>query len=59
MKLPTDPSGHELAKILLRAGFAVSRHRVVVPDHKILRPGTLRQLVNDAGMTIKQLGKLR
>lgn len=73
MKLPTDVSGQELVKVLLRIGFTVNRQRgshivlrradpyarVVVPDHKQLRPGTLRQILNDAGISIEQLLRLR
>ena len=68
MKLPTDISGHELVKVLLRVGFVVNRQRgshiilrrdspyarVVVPDHKQVRPGTLRQILSEAGMTVEQ-----
>lgn len=73
MKLPTDISGRELVKVLVRVGFFVNRQkgshiilrradpfaRVVVPDHKQLRPGTLRQILNEAGMTVEQLSRLR
>jgi predicted RNA binding protein YcfA (HicA-like mRNA interferase family) len=73
VKLPTDLSGQELVKVLLRVGFAVNRQRgshiilrrgdpyarVVVPDHQRLRPGTLRQILNEAGVNVKQLLKLR
>ena len=73
MKLPTDLSGQELVKVLLRVGFAVNRQRgshiilrrgdpyarVVVPDHRPLRPGTLRQILNQAGVTVEQLLELR
>jgi len=73
VKLPTDVSGQELVKVLLRIGFTVNRQRgshivlrradpyarVVVPDHKQLRPGTLRQILNDAGISIEQLLRLR
>jgi predicted RNA binding protein YcfA (HicA-like mRNA interferase family) len=69
VKLPSDVSGRELVKVLLKAGFVVDRQRgshiilrrgdpygrVVVPDHKRLRPGTLRQILNEAGMTVEQL----
>ena len=69
MKLPTDISGQELVKLLLRVGFVVNRQRgshivlrrdspyarAVVPDHKQVRHGTLRQILNEAGMTVKQL----
>jgi predicted RNA binding protein YcfA (HicA-like mRNA interferase family) len=33
--------------------------RVVVPDHKQIRPGTLRQILSEAGMTVEQLLDLR
>jgi predicted RNA binding protein YcfA (HicA-like mRNA interferase family) len=60
-------------KVLLRVGFVVNRQRgshiilrrdnpyarVVVPDHKQVRPGTLRQILNDAGVTVEQLLELR
>lgn len=73
MKLPTDISGQELVKVLLRMGFVVNRQRgshiilrrdspyarVVVPDHKQVRPGTLRQILSEAGMTVEQLLDLR
>ena len=73
MKLPTDLSGQELVKVLLRVGFAINRQkgshivfrrgdpcaRVVVPDHKRLRPGTLRQILNEAGVAVEQLLELR
>ena len=73
MKLPTDLSGRELVRILLRVGFVVNRQkgshiilrredpfaRVVVPDHKRIRPGTLRQVLNEAGITVEQLLELR
>lgn len=32
--------------------------RVVVPDHRVLRPGTLRQILADAGLTVEQLQSL-
>lgn len=73
MKLPTDISGQELVRVLLRLGFVVNRQRgshiilrrgnpyarVVVPDHKQVRPGTLRQILNEAGITVEQLLELR
>ena len=73
MKLPTDLSDQELVKVLLRVGFVVNRQRgshiilrrgspyarVVVPDHKQVRPGTLRQILNEAGVTVEQLLELR
>ena len=73
MKLPADLSGQELVKVLLRVGFVVNRQkgshivlkrdspyaRVVVPDHKRVRPGTLRQILNEARVTVEQLLELR
>jgi predicted RNA binding protein YcfA (HicA-like mRNA interferase family) len=73
VKLPTDLSGQELIRILLRVGFVINRQkgshvvlrreapygRVVVPDHKPIRPGTLRQILNEAGLTVQQLLDLR
>jgi predicted RNA binding protein YcfA (HicA-like mRNA interferase family) len=32
--------------------------RVVVPDHKHIRTGTLRRIVADAGLTIEQFVEL-
>jgi len=32
--------------------------RVVIPDHKVLRPGTLRRIVADAGLTIEEFMRL-
>ena len=68
MKLPTDLSGQELVKVLLRVGFVVSRQRgshiilrrdnpygrVVVPDHKQVRPGTPRQILNEVGLRLRK-----
>jgi predicted RNA binding protein YcfA (HicA-like mRNA interferase family) len=67
-KLPTDLSGREVRAALERAGFVFRRQssshmilrrdqpyaRAVVPDHKQMRPGTLRRIVADAGLTVEQ-----
>jgi predicted RNA binding protein YcfA (HicA-like mRNA interferase family) len=72
MKIPTDLSGQELRRALERVGFVFQRQkgshmilrrddphaRVVVPDHKTLRVGTLRQILNEAGLTVEQLKEL-
>ncbi|MBI1792288.1 MAG: type II toxin-antitoxin system HicA family toxin [Acidobacteria bacterium] len=34
------------------------RARVVVPDHKQIRPATLRRILNQAGLTVEQLHEL-
>jgi predicted RNA binding protein YcfA (HicA-like mRNA interferase family) len=71
-KIPTDLSGRDLVRVLLKIGFIVKRQRgshivlrrtdpparVVVPDHKELRIGTLRSILNNAGMTVEDLLKL-
>ena len=72
MKLPTDLSGQQLRRALERVGFVYQRQkgshmilrrddphaRVVVPDHKTLRLGTLRQILNEAGISDEQLREL-
>jgi predicted RNA binding protein YcfA (HicA-like mRNA interferase family) len=72
VKLPTDVSGQHLVKALLRVGFVVKRQtgshiilkradpyaRVVVRDHKRIRPGTLRHILNEAGISLEQLLEL-
>ena len=72
MRLPSGLSGQELRRALERIGFIYQRQkgshmilrrddpysRVVVPDHKTLRPGTLRHILNEAGLTVEQLLEL-
>jgi predicted RNA binding protein YcfA (HicA-like mRNA interferase family) len=71
-KLPTDLSGVEVRAALERAGFVFRRQtgshmvlrrdqpyaRVIVPDHKQIRSGTLRRIVADAGLNVEQLIRL-
>jgi len=68
-RLPTDISGRELVRILQRVGFVFQRQhgshiilrrespyaRVTVPDHKALRPGTLRTILREANLSIEEL----
>ncbi len=68
-RLPTDLSGREVRAALERAGFTFRRQaerhmilgredphaRVVVPDHRQIRLGTLRHIVTDAGLTVDRL----
>jgi predicted RNA binding protein YcfA (HicA-like mRNA interferase family) len=68
-KLPADLSGRDLRKALERAGVVWTRQRgshmimrrsqpparVVVPDHKHLRPGTLHHILADSGLSIEDL----
>jgi predicted RNA binding protein YcfA (HicA-like mRNA interferase family) len=72
-KLPVDLSGRDVRSILERAGFAFRRQtgshmilrretpyaRVVIPDHKRVRPGTLRRIIADAGLTVEEFERLR
>jgi predicted RNA binding protein YcfA (HicA-like mRNA interferase family) len=72
MKLPTDVSGDDLRRALERIGFVFRRQkdshmilrrddpasRVVVPNHRRLRPGTLRQILHEAGLSVEQLKDL-
>jgi predicted RNA binding protein YcfA (HicA-like mRNA interferase family) len=71
-KLPTDLSGRELRAALERAGFVFRRQtgshmilrrqepyaRVVIPDHKQIRAGTLRRIIADAGLTSDEFLRL-
>jgi predicted RNA binding protein YcfA (HicA-like mRNA interferase family) len=66
-KLPTDLSGRDVRAALERVGFVFRRQagshmmlrrdqpyaRIVVPDHKQVRPGTLRRIIADAGLTVE------
>jgi predicted RNA binding protein YcfA (HicA-like mRNA interferase family) len=68
-KLPTDVSGERLRRALERAGFVFSRQRgghmimrrenpparVVVPNHKVIRPGTLKQILEAAAISSDEL----
>ena len=68
-KLPADLSGQDLIKALKRVGFAIQRQRgshiilrrespparVVVPNHKTIRMGTLRTIPHEANLTVDQL----
>jgi predicted RNA binding protein YcfA (HicA-like mRNA interferase family) len=71
-KLPTDLSGREVRAALERAGFVFRRQtgshmvlrrnqpyaRVIVPDHKQVRSGTLRRIIADAGFTVERFIQL-
>ena len=72
MKVPSDLSGQALCRALERVGFVFQRQkgshmilrrddpyaRVVIPDHKTLRIGTLKQILNEASITIEQLKEI-
>ena len=71
-KLPTGLSGRDVRAALERAGFIFRRQsgshmvlrreqpyaRAIVPDHKQVRPGTLRRIISDAGLTVEQFMQL-
>jgi predicted RNA binding protein YcfA (HicA-like mRNA interferase family) len=68
-RIPTDLSGREVRRALERAGFVFRRQRgshmvlrrdhpparVVVPDHRQVRKGTLDQILHEAGLTVEEL----
>ena len=68
-KLPSDLSGQDFIKALQRLGFVVQRQRgshiilrrqspyarVVVPNHKALRIGTLRAILHEAKISWEEL----
>jgi predicted RNA binding protein YcfA (HicA-like mRNA interferase family) len=71
-KLPTDLSGRQVRAALERVGFAFRRQkgshmilrrdspyaRAVVPDHKQMRIGTLRQIIREAGLSLEEFQAL-
>ena len=71
-KLPAGLSGREVRGALERAGFVFRRPagshmvlgrdvphaRVVVPDHREIRVGTLRHIVADSGLTVDEFVNL-
>jgi predicted RNA binding protein YcfA (HicA-like mRNA interferase family) len=71
-KLPTDLSGREVRTALERIGFVFRRQRgshmilrrddpyarVVVPDHKRVRIGTLRRILSEAGLSVEEFLEL-
>ena len=66
MKVPRDVNGEEAARALIRLGFVRQRQSgshlilrkdgrtVVVPQHKPLKPGTLRGIIEQAGLTLEE-----
>lgn len=65
MRLPRDVTGSEAVKALRRLGFEERRQTgshvilrkesrtVVVPMHKPIKPGTLKGLIEQAGLTVE------
>lgn len=66
MKLPRDVHGTEAVRALRRLGFDSLRQTgshfimrkgtrtVVVPMHKPIKPGTLKALIEQAGLTVEE-----
>ena len=65
MRLPRDVTGSDAVKALRRLGFEERRQTgshvilrkesrtVVVPMHKPIKPGTLKGLIEQAGVTVE------
>ena len=65
MKLPRDVSGVEAARALRRLGYVVQRQTgshlilrhgsrtVVIPQHKPLKPGTLKGILAQAAVSLE------
>ncbi|MBL9176924.1 MAG: type II toxin-antitoxin system HicA family toxin [Verrucomicrobiaceae bacterium] len=66
MKIPRDVTGTEAVKALRRLGFESLRQTgshhimrrggktVVVPQHKPVKPGTLRGMLEQAGLSLEE-----
>ena len=66
MKIPRDVNGAEAVRALKRSGFVPlcqtgshlilrkGERTVVVPQHKPLKPGTLKGVIEQAGLTLEQ-----
>ena len=66
MKIPRDVNGTEAVRALNRLGFEYQRQTgshvilrrgpgtVVVPQHKPIKPGTLKGLIEQAGLTVEE-----
>jgi predicted RNA binding protein YcfA (HicA-like mRNA interferase family) len=69
VKIPRDVNGAEAVRALKRFGFVQLRQTgshlilrkdnrtVVVPQHKPLKPGTLKGIIEQAGLTLEQFVK--
>lgn len=68
-KLPRDVSARELLSVLQRMGFVIDRQqgshitlirdnsyaRVTLPNHKVIKSGMLKRILNDADVSVEQL----
>jgi predicted RNA binding protein YcfA (HicA-like mRNA interferase family) len=71
-EIRTDLSGSDVRAALERDGFVFQRQkgeqmllrrsdplaRIVVPDHHIIRTGTLRRIIGDTGLSIERFNEL-
>jgi predicted RNA binding protein YcfA (HicA-like mRNA interferase family) len=71
-RLPRDVPARDLICALQRAGFAVDRQtgshitlirespkaRVTVPNHKAIKSGMLKRILNDTGLSVEQFIEL-
>ena len=67
VKLPRDVSGREVCKVLQKIGYRIVHQKgshirmrdesnpshlpVTVPNHKSIKPGLLKQILRNAGLT--------
>lgn len=71
VKMP-QISGKELGRILLRLGFQFTHQKgshmkfqrggtetIVVPSHRVIRKGTLHDILKHLGITLEDFRKLR
>jgi predicted RNA binding protein YcfA (HicA-like mRNA interferase family) len=72
-KLPRDVSGDQAIRAFAKIGYRVDRtvgshavllhaadptKRLVVPLHRVVKVGTLRRLVRDAGLAVEEFREL-
>lgn len=69
MKLPRDVSGSQAVKALRRLGFAVDNQEgshirlskgslhVTVPNHRAIAPGTLKNVLRQANVSVEDFAK--
>lgn len=71
-RLPRDVPARDLIRALQRAGFIIDRQsgshitlyrqspraRVTVPNHKAIKSGMLKRILNDAGLSVEQFIEL-
>jgi predicted RNA binding protein YcfA (HicA-like mRNA interferase family) len=68
MKIPRDISGQELARVLRKYGYKITRqtgshirltslfkgeHHITIPRHQSLKVGTLNNILNDISIYLK------